>query len=87
MVVDKPGMESDKVPVQFQVWYRYFVRLWACQSFEVSVLHLSDGETVMFPLHLCLTAKFSVTCMHDTMHTGGETVLLIVYAALKLTIL
>lgn len=85
--MDKPGMESDKMPVQFQVWYRYFVRLWACQSSEVSVLHLSDGETVIFPLHLSLTAKFSVTCMHDTMHTGGETVLLIVYAALKLTIL
>lgn len=83
----KPEMESGKVPVQFKVWSRYFVRLWACQSFEVSVPHLPNGETVMFALHLCLAAKFSGNHIYDTVHTGRGTGLLIVYAALKSTIL
>jgi len=80
-------MESGRLPVQFRVCYRQFVRLWACQSFEVSVFHLSDEETVMFPLHLCLAAKSSVSCMYATMRTGSGTVLLIVCAALKSAIL
>lgn len=40
----------------------------------------------MFLLHLRLAAEFLVTFIYDTVHTSGQTVLLIVYAALKLTI-
>lgn len=63
VVMGEPWMESEKVTAQVKVWCRYFVGLCPCQSFEVSVLHLSAGEAVVFPLHLCLAAKFSVSCM------------------------